>query len=749
MAKVKKQAPMPTMSELMEYLNAQSGKVNKRDIARAFGIKGDARVELKSMLSDLKDQGLLHYEKGRKLAMKGALPERCNVEITGLDSMGDLMARPLEWASDDPMPQIIIVKDRLSPPAGVGDIVQAKLTAIGNRLYEGEALRRVTAGENHMVGVFENGYVYSVDKRLKQAFKLTNLPVEKLNNRDLVIADIPMVRNRFPEAKFIRKIGSETDAFSATLISIYLHNLPVMFSKASENEADRAVVPSVGKYREDLTSVPFVTIDGADARDFDDAVWAEPDTDAKNKNGWHIMVAIADVSWYVRTGCALDMDARMRGNSVYFPDRVIPMLPEALSNKMCSLQPNQKRAAMVCEVWIDKNGHKLRHTFRRALIKSIRRLTYTEVQDAMDGKMPVVGLEDEITHLNRAFRSLLTARNKRGVLEIDVPERMVVLNDKGVVVDIKSREMNDSNKLIEEFMILANVSAAETLEEKGVSTMYRVHDRPSAEKIEALNSFLSSIGQSANLPDMADPRDFNAVLERSQNTVKDFAVNEFVLRSQSQAVYSPENIGHFGLALTRYAHFTSPIRRYADILVHRALITALKLGEGGLTADEIKTFEDTARHISYMERQAASAEQDALDRYIASYLVDKVGAKFTARISSVNTFGVFVRLDAYGADGFVPLSSLGDDYYEIEEDSARLVGRNSARAYTVGDVVDVILKECVPVTGGMVFNLLSSGKSVQSNLIKKSPKRSKKNNRSKSAKNAKGKRRSGYKKGLR
>lgn len=709
MPKVKKQAPMPTMAELMEYLNAQSGKVGKREIARAFGIKGDARIELKNMLSDLKEQGLLHYERGRKLAMKGILPDRCVLEITGTDSMGDLIARPLEWATDEPMPQVIIVKDKLSPPAGVGDIVQAKVTLIGNKLYEGEALRRITAGENHMVGVFENGYVYSVDRRLKQSFKLTNLPTEKLNNHDLLIADIPMIKTRFPEAKFIKKIGSEYDAFSATLISIYLHNLPVMFSTASENAANKATVPPIGKNRIDLTHLPFVTIDGDDARDFDDAVWAEPDTDTKNLNGWHIMVAIADVSWYVRSGEALDMDARMRGNSVYFPDRVIPMLPESLSNKMCSLQPNQKRAAMVCEAWIDKNGRKIRHTFHRALIQSARRLTYDEVQNAIDGTTPIIGLENEINHLHGAFQSLLQARNKRGVLEIDVPERMVVLNDKGVVTDIKNRNIQDSNKLIEELMILANVSAAETLEEKGVPAMYRVHDRPSAEKIDALNAFLSSIGRQTNLSESAEPKDFNAILGWSQNTPKDFAVNEFVLRSQSQAVYSPENIGHFGLALSRYAHFTSPIRRYADILVHRALISALKLGDGGLTPDEIKTFEDTARHISYMERQAASAEQDAMDRYIASYLVDKVGAQFTARISSVNTFGIFVRLDEYGADGFVPLSSLADDYYEIDMDAARLIGRHSEKIYAVGDMVKVMLKECIPVTGGMVFSILSSG----------------------------------------
>lgn len=707
---VKKKAPIPSMDELMAYLSQQSGKVGKREVARAFGLKGDDKVVLKQMLKELKSDGQVFYDKGKRLAVKGVLPDRANVEITGTDSDGELIARPLEWPSDLPMPQIIIVKDKINPPAGVGDIVQAKLTPVGNNLYEGEALRRLTAGDNHMVCVFENGFVTSVDRRLKQAFRLKNLPVEKLNNRDIVIADIPMVRSRFPEATFVRKIGSETDPYAATLISIYLHNLPVMFSKAGENEASKATVPAKSKHREDLTTIPFVTIDGADAKDFDDAVWAEPDTDKSNAGGWHIMVAIADVAWYVRSGDALDMDARMRGNSVYFPDRVIPMLPEALSNKMCSLQPNQKRAAMVCEVWIDKTGHKIRHTFRRALIKSARRLTYDEVQSAMDGKTPVVGLENELSSLTGAYQALLKKRKRRGVLEIDVPERQVILNDKGVVIDIKKREINDSNKLIEELMILANVSAAETLEDKGWATMYRVHDRPSVEKIEALNAFLSSIGHSGNLRESVTPNDFNAVLTRADGTAKDFAINEFVLRSQSQAVYSPENIGHFGLALQRYAHFTSPIRRYADILVHRALIGALKLGEGALTDEEVKTFEDTARHISYMERQAASAEQDAIDRYIAGYLVDKVGAKFKARISSVNTFGLFVRLDAYGADGFVPLSSLANDYYEIDEAGAKLIGRESGRVFACGDMVDVILKECVPVTGGMVFDIIGGGK---------------------------------------
>lgn len=710
MAKPKKDAPMPTMKELTDYLNAQTGKVGKRELARAFGIKGDNRIELKRMVKDLKSQGLIETERhGRRIGAKDVLPERVVVEITGTDSMGDLIARPLEWVGNSPAPQIIITKDKLSPPAGVGDVVTARVKNIGNRVYHGEATRRVTVGENHMVGVYENGFVQSVDKRLKQTFEVVGA-LEKLHNRDIVIVDIPPVRNRRPTAKFVRKIGSADSPFSATLISIYTHNLPVAFTQSSEKQAAKATVPTADKIRLDLRSVPFVTIDGADARDFDDAVFAQPDTDATNKGGWHVMVAIADVAWYVRPGDALDTDARLRGNSVYFPDRVLPMLPEALSNNMCSLQPDKPRAAMVCEAWIDKDGYKIRHEFHRALIQSARRLTYEEVQNALDKKTPIAGLENEIAHLNGAFQALLKARRRRGVLEIDVPERQVVLNDAGQVIDIRNREITPANKLIEEMMILANVSAAQTLEEHGMAAMYRVHDRPSAEKIETLNNYLNSIGYKTRLKETADPSDFNAVLQKADGTGKDFAVNEFVLRSQSQARYDPDNIGHFGLALDKYAHFTSPIRRYADIMVHRALIKALKLGDGGLTAQEEEDFAQIAQHISHTERQAASAEQDCTDRYVAAYLADKIGAEFTARISSATSFGLFVRLDDYGADGLIPMSALPGDYYDYDDEAQQLVGRNSGQTFAVGDTLAVMLKEAVPITGGLVFSILGGGK---------------------------------------
>jgi len=698
----KKQTP-PTMEEVLEYLKAQSTPVTKRDVARAFHIKGNDRIHLKKILKDLKEKNEIQGGSGgRKIGLTDALPERVVVEITGMDSMGDLIARPLEWPADKPMPQITITTDKLIPPAGVGDVVQVSTKSIGNRLYEGTTLRRMTAGENHMVGIYEDGYVHSVDRRLSRDFELVRVPPStKLQNKDIVVADIPMVRDRNPQATFIKKIGNFTESFAPTLIAIYQHSLPVAFTEAAEKQAQHLTVPPVDKEHEDLRSIPFVTIDGADARDFDDAVWAE-----ETNEGFHVMVGIADVAWYVRPGSALDMDARLRGNSTYFPDRVLPMLPFELSNGVCSLNPNETRAAMVCEAWLNKQGKKIRHTFRRALIKSVRRLTYPEVQAALDGKTPIAGLEQQIDTLNKVYRVLAKQRANRGVLELDVPERQVILDAKGKVKAIKVRESLDSMKLIEELMILANVSAAETLEGTDVPTMYRVHDRPSDEKRERLNAFLTSLHYKA-VGEEARPKDFNDILLKADGTKQDYAINEFVLRSQAQAQYSPDNIGHFGLALSHYAHFTSPIRRYADVLVHRALIKALKLGAGALTSEEADTFENIAEHISATERQSAAAEMDAVDRYTASFLAGHEGEAFTGRISSVTAFGLFVAIDEYGADGFIPFRLMTGDYYEYDDEAQRLVGRGSGKVFQMGDTIRVILIECQPETGSLLFKPLS------------------------------------------
>ena len=628
-------------------------------------------------------------------------------EITGMDAMGDLLARPMDAEEAKHIPQITLIADHVKPPVGIGDIVRLRVHALKNNQYEGEALKRISAQQNKLVGVFENGFFTPTDRRLKRTFKLAKAP-DTLKNGDLVMADIPSSYDFDTNAVFVQKLGNLSDSFAPTLIALNNHNLSETFPESVLKEARRFTVPATAdKTHPDKTHIPFVTIDGSDARDFDDAVFAEQDPDPQNKNGWHVMVAIADVAYYVRPGSALDKEAYRRGNSVYFPDRVVPMLPFELSAGVCSLNPNEKRYALICDLKLDKNGDKISHTFKRALICSKHRLTYDRVQAMLNRELPPPpGLEAELAALESVYHLLARRRRERGVLNIDVPERQITLTATGHVARIALREQTDSMKLIEELMILANVAAAEILEEKKAPVMYRVHDRPSLEKIETFNHFLQTLPIPIKaFRQASDPVAFNALLNRFDNRAERFAVNESVLRTQSQACYTPDNIGHFGLALTRYAHFTSPIRRYADVMVHRALIRALHLGIGGLTQDEEAIFTDIGEHISHTERQAASAERDAADRYVSLFMQDKIGAVFEAIVASVTEFGLFVRTNDSFADGFVPLRALTDDFYDFDVEHQTLIGRNGGCCYRLGDRVQVILREASPLTGGLIFSI--------------------------------------------
>ena len=465
---------------------------------------------------------------------------------------------------------------------------------------------------------------------------------------------------------------------------------------------------ALGK-RTDLRDVPLVTIDGPDARDFDDAVWAEADPDPKNPGGWHILVAIADVAWYVRPDSALDRAAYERGNSAYFPDRVVPMLPEALSNGWCSLKPNENRPCLAAELWIDADGNARRHRFSRGLMRSAARLTYEQAQAAHDGKpddMTGPLVEPVIGPLYGAFTALLAVREGRGTLDLDLPDRQVVLDKSGAVAAIEPRARLDSHRLIEEFMIAANVAAAEQIEALRQPCMYRVHDQPDPVKIEALRQILDSLGLRLARGQVIRPHYLTRLLRQVKDVPARHMVNELILRAQSQAIYTPDNIGHFGLALTRYAHFTSPIRRYADLLVHRALIRGLKLGEGGLPDEAGPRFAEFGTHVSTTERRAAAAERDAVDRFTAAFLQDRVGAVFAAVIGGVTRFGLFVSLDETGADGLVPMSLLPDDYYDHVEAEHCLVGRRWGRTYRLGERVSARLLEAEPLTGGLVLELL-------------------------------------------
>ncbi|MDE2030470.1 MAG: ribonuclease R, partial [Alphaproteobacteria bacterium] len=548
-----------------------------------------------------------------------------------------------------------------------------------------------------VVSKTSNGWkVESTNRRERGEYVLHAKGRFQLEEGQIVVAEKVKSRHRFGrEAKLIEILGDVNAAGAVSMIAIATHDIPTVFPKEAVAEADAAKPVLLGN-RTDLRDIPLVTIDGADARDFDDAVFAEP-----HNGGWHLIVAIADVAHYVRAGGALDKTAYERGNSAYFPDRVVPMLPEALSNELCSLKPKVERACMAAHLWIDKAGELTKWQFVRGLMKSHARLTYEQAQAAVDGKPDDVTrplLDPVLKNLYGAFRCLLSARGKRGTLELDLPERKVEIEN-GKVKSIKIRERLDSHRLIEEFMITANVAAAAQLEGKGGVCLYRVHDKPTEMKLEGLRDFLDSIGISLVPERQLHPRFLTQILENAAGTEHAQVVNEMMLRSQSQAIYSPENIGHFGLALAKYAHFTSPIRRYADLVVHRGLIRACKLGEDGLTEKEIEKLEDIADHISTTERRAAQAERDATDRFVTLFMADRVGAVFPARISGVARFGLFARLDETGADGIIPMSSLPDDYYFHDEKRQALIGRRTKKTYQLAQKVTVRLEQADRLTG--------------------------------------------------
>ena len=559
-------------------------------------------------------------------------------------------------------------------------------------------MHRLADAPARILGVYREGRIIPTDRRAKSEWIVPPREDGEATDGEIVLAE-PLPHNRLglKPARIIERLGAMGDARSVSLIAIHTHDIPQTFPSAALDEADQASAAPLGR-RKDLREIPLVTIDGEDARDFDDAVHAEPDGD-----GFRLIVAIADVAHYVRPGSPLDHAARMRGNSVYFPDRVVPMLPEALSNGWCSLRPHEDRGCLFVELRIDAAGRKTAHKFGRGLMRSAARLTYERVQRD----------HTHYPHLFAAYRALLAARQIRGTLDLDLPERKIVLDGNGQVIGIQPRPRLDSHRLIEEFMILANVAAAEELERLHQPAMYRIHAPPSEEKLASLRDFLHGFGISLPPGDQVHPRDLDRALRRVAGTPDAPLVNEVMLRSQSQAEYSADNIGHFGLALPRYAHFTSPIRRYADLLVHRTLIRGLRFGEGGLAKDEAAHFPDAARHITATERRAQLAERDATDRYLAAYMADKVGANFAARISGVTRFGLFVTVPESGASGLVPVRSLPDDYWQHDEKEQTLTGRRTRLAFRLAQEVEVRLAEASPITGSLVFHILQGAPAKQ------------------------------------
>src|SRR5277367_6387007 len=617
---------LPSEREVIEFIRESPSAVGKREIARAFGVPPADRPALRDMLRQIERSGSVTRAANRRLVGGPPIPEVTVVERFGTDEDGVPLARPVAWPGPDPAPVV-----RLAEEGGeaipVGGRATARLVLLETGEIEARVVRRLDSGGERIVGVFqkdrEGGRVVPADRRNKTEYRVAESDTGGADDGELVVArELTLRRLGLPRASVVERLGAPSAPGAISLLAIASFDIPTEFPDTAIAEAEAALpVSPVG--RTDLRDLPLVTIDGSDARDFDDAVWAEPDSDPANTGGWHLVVAIADVAWYVRPGSALDREAERRGNSVYFPDRVVPMLPEALSNELCSLKPGVDRACLAVHLWIDVAGRKRRHRFERGIMRSSARLTYEEVQAAQDGRADRALAPESIAALYGAYAALAEARAARGALELDRSEDRVVLDAEKRPAAIVRAVRLDSHRLIEEFMILANVAAADELEARRQPCMYRVHDAPDPEKVVALRDFLEELG----IPGLAfakgqapKPELFNRLLRRAEASSVAPLVNDLVLRCQAQAAYSPSNIGHFGLGLRRYAHFTSPIRRYADLLVHRALIAGANAAGDDFGADGLPSGLDHERlgaigeHISATERRAAAAERQAVER---------------------------------------------------------------------------------------------------------------------------------------
>ena len=722
----KRSGALPEKAELLAFVREQPGKVGTREIARAFGLKNAARAELKRMLRELADEGAIEKRR-RKLHHAGALPSTVLADITARDRDGDLIATPDEWDAEahGAAPKIRVPVPRKARPgeaAGIGDRVLLRIEETEDEdgiRHRGRVIRVIDRPKHRVLGIFRKirhgggGRLEPVEK--KMLGKELHIPEEATNGAqdgDLVAVETARSgRLGLPTARVVEKLGSLASEKAVSLIAINAHGIPHVFRRETIAEAELAR-PATMAHREDWRDVPFVTIDPPDAKDHDDAVHAEPDPD--HAGGFIVRVAIADVAHYVRPGSALDKEALTRGNSVYFPDRVVPMLPERISNDLCSLRPQEDRAAIAVRMMIGADGRKRSHSFHRIMMRSAARLSYMQAQAA------VSGVPDETTGpllapvlepLYAAYEAMARARNERSPLDLDLPERKILLKHDGTVDRVVVPERLEAHRLIEEFMIQANVAAAETLEKAHVPLIYRVHDEPSLEKVSALREFLQTLDINFAKAGALRPEAFNRVLKQVKGREAEPLVNEVILRSQAQAEYTAENYGHFGLNLRRYAHFTSPIRRYADLVVHRGLIRALKLGPDGLAPDaDVAVLAEIGAAISATERRAMLAERETSDRLIAHFLADRIGASFDGRISGVTRAGLFIKLAETGADGFVPARTIGDDYFRYDERAHAMVGKRSGEIYRLGDGVTVRLVEAAPVAGALRFELLSAGR---------------------------------------
>jgi len=723
---------LPSREAILEAMANEPHLDGKRDLAKYFGIHGDMRTPFKVLLKQMEGEGFIARTR-KSIRRTATLPQVTTLDIPTDADPDNLHAYPAQWNDDEgekPLVTVLQPKSARVVPAP-GDRILARVDAGDGPLpvYTAKPMKILDKPRRGQIGVVrldeDGARLIPVDRKLKE-MRIDGGDLGDARDGDLVEVSVRVAgRLMIPKAKVVEVIGNPKSEGAVSLIAIHNLEIPYRFPASVLKEADEAGEASL-KGREDWRHIPLVTIDPPDAKDHDDAVHAEPDGDANNPGGHIVTVAIADVAAYVQPGTALDREAYLRGNSVYFPDRVVPMLPERISNDLCSLKEGENRPSLAVRMVFDAEGRKKRHSFHRVMFRSAAKLSYQQVQAAIDGRPddktgPL--LEPILKPLWRAYEAMAKARDKRSPLDLDLPERKIVLDANGMVADVRTPERLEAMRLIEEMMIAANVAAAETLEKHRSVLLYRVHDTPSREKLDALREFLQSLDLPFGKSEAVRPSDFNRVLARAKQDNKTQQVSEMVLRSQAQAEYAAENYGHFGLNLDRYAHFTSPIRRYADLIVHRALITALGFGKDGLSETEVEKLPAIAQHISSTERRAMIAERETSDRLLAQFLATKIGAEFMGRVSGVTRSGLFVRLLETGADGFVPASTIGQDYYRYVEEMQAMVGDRTGEMFRIGDTVKVRLVEAAPVAGALRFELLSEGVRVKPSSGKRGAKR--------------------------
>jgi ribonuclease R len=701
---------LPSREEVLEFLSGEPD-ADMRAAVKAFKLKpGPQKIAFKKLFRELKDMP----REARASSAPDGVPEIAPVEVTGRDADGELLC---SLSGRDAGVSIMLAPGEGQargdvPALGIGERFLARLVRLDDGTYEARVIRRLGAPKERIIGVYRKmprfGRIESVSKKLSFEFVVNFADSLDAQDGELVIAE--PVKGRIagiPQARIRERAGDLNEPRTVSLISIHAHGLSTVFPASALAQAD-AAKPATMDGRADLRKVPLLTIDPADARDHDDAVWAAFDDDPNNQGGFKAIVAIADVAHYVTPGSALDREARLRGNSTYFPDRVVPMLPERLSADLCSLLAGVDRPVLAAHLTINSHGEVFKHRFERATMRSAASLSYEQAQAAIDGRpdqetSPL--LEGVLKPLWACYRAMAKARDARAPLDLDVPEHKIRLSADGKVASIEKRQRLDAHRLIEEFMIQANVAAAEALEEKRAPLIYRVHDAPSTEKLNGLSEFLRTLNIKLNAHATVKTAQLTGILERAAGSENKELINEIMLRSQSLAIYDPANIGHFGLNLRKYAHFTSPIRRYADLVVHRSLIRHLGLGDGGLTSSEIERLKDTAEQISACERRSMAAEREANERYIAAFMSEQIGATFSAKVSGVTRFGLFLKLDETGADGLIPMRSLGRDFFRHDPRTHALIGERSKVSYRLGQRLTVRLVEAAPLTGGLRFEL--------------------------------------------